>query len=213
MSVAAIRTFPDEVLRTACRPVAIEDHDTMRQVQQLVQTLKQTMYESDGVGLAAPQIGVPVRVFVVHVRQESKLPIVFVNPRVISTQFDPVELVEGCLSFPGIREPVSRPSQVTCQRWDEYGRTDMHIFSGWTARAVLHELEHLDGKLLIDHMLPAARKMVERSMERKQREAAKRVEENQRISDRRTRLRAKKRAQAQAANAATPADRATEDAA
>jgi len=163
-AIKDIRIYPDKVLRASCQSVAIHDQKTMHDVQRLVVWLKETMRAFHGYGLSAPQIGVPVRVFVVHVPDEMLNPLVFVNPVIVSRQFDPVELSEGCLSFPSVREPVSRPECVQIQYSDDFNRHDTHIFGKWTARAIYHEMDHMDGKLLVDHMLPAAKRMVDRAM-------------------------------------------------
>ena len=139
----------------------------MIDVQRLVLAMREVMYDAKGWGLAAPQIGVPVRVFIVHVPEESQIPLVFVNPSIKALSTELVELNEGCLSFRGIREPITRPATVTIQRYNEYGNLDCYEFGQWTGRAIQHEMEHLDGELLIDQLAPASRRMLDRLLRRK----------------------------------------------
>lgn len=169
---ARILAYPHPTLRATCKALGLEDKAIWRPLQQLVITLKETMHDAKGIGLSAPQIGVACRVFIVHVPAETKQALVFVNPTILATSEGTINLNEGCLSFDRILEPITRPKRVTVARSDEYGRRDEHEFGGWTARAIQHEIEHLDGKLIIDHMAPAAKRMLDRWLARK---AAKRA--------------------------------------
>lgn len=171
--------YPDERLSQPSRPVAIHDAATAQRVQALVAWLRNTMARGDangaGVGISAVQIGVPVRVFIVHVPRETMLPIVFVNPEIIEASAKLVELDEGCLSFKDVRERIERPETVTVKRWDDRGRCDTHEFTKWTARVIQHEMDHLDGVLFIDHLSPARRRMVCRRFELKRRKREEKV--------------------------------------
>lgn len=174
--MAKILAYPDERLRQVSRAVAVHDAPTMDHVRVLCMTLRETMYDSKGWGLSAVQIGAPARVFVVHVPHETSSALVFVNAEIQSMSVETCSLNEGCLSFGGIREPIVRPARVTLRYWNERGHYVPPIeFDGWTARAIIHEMEHLDGKLLIDQLLPAARRMLDRSLTRKQAKVAAKV--------------------------------------
>jgi len=170
--IARIRMYPDEMLRAVCKPLAIHEASVRQQVRTLLTTMLETMHEAKGWGLAAPQIGVPAQLCVVHVPTETASPIVIINPTIMECSTERVVLNEGCLSFHGLREPIERPRTVTLQRYTEDGVRGIETFDGWTARAILHEVEHLQGTLMIDHMGPAARRMIDRSWRRK---AAKRA--------------------------------------
>ena len=167
--VVKVLPYPDQRLRQVSRPVPVHDVDTMNLVRQVVMTLRETMYDSKGWGLSAIQIGVPIGVFVVHVPSETPEPLVFVNPDVVSVSDELFTLNEGCLSFKGIREPIERPARITMKAWNERGQfREPTEYTGWTARAIQHEMEHLSGRLLIDHLMPAARRMLDRSIRRKE---------------------------------------------
>lgn len=165
LPVAKILSYPHDeaALRAPCKSVPVDDTATMTLVRQLVMCLKETMHDRGGIGISAIQIGVPLRVFVVHVPTETKLALVFVNPKILSRAFPYVSMGEGCLSFPGSDkqpEPVMRPEKVTVYHRDEFGREDTYTFDRVTARAIYHEMDHLEGKLLIDHLSRARRRCV-----------------------------------------------------
>lgn len=172
---AKILAYPDPVLREVSRPIPVDDEKTMALVQQCVGALKETMRGAAGWGLSAIQIGVPIRVFVVHVQGETTNPIVFVNPEIVASSPRLELMPEGCLSFPGSREMIERPASVVVKRYDERGRLDTSEFRNWTARAVQHEMDHLQAVLLVDYLMPAARKM----FEKKRRREGKRCETEQ----------------------------------
>lgn len=165
---AKIYQYPDPVLREVSRPVPIHDADTMAMVRQLVGAMKDTMRAAAGWGLSAIQIGVPIRVFVVHVPSETEYPLVFVNPVIEAVSDQCVTLLEGCLSFNGVREPIERPESVLVRRWNERGVSDTCEFKAWTARAIQHEMDHLSAVLLVDKLGKSAAKMFERRYSRQQ---------------------------------------------
>jgi len=163
-----IRIYPDPVLRKVATPVREFDE----RLGQLVDDMIDIMYESEGIGLAAPQVGVSLRIFVVDVPAEdgrsfeetqgSPLtatdgPVVYINPVVT---FDPGGVTpyeEGCLSLPEIRGDVVRPPIVTIEALDIDGKRFSLRGAGLLARCWQHELDHLDGVLIIDKMTQAAR--------------------------------------------------------
>lgn len=166
-----ILSYPAPVLRQPCAPLDLTDGAVRSHLRVLVGQLAQWMHAAKGWGLAAPQVGVAVRVFVVYVPHEMSAPIAFVNPVIEETSARLCNLREGCLSFKGIYDTIARPESVTVARHDQNGRFDRHEFTGWTARAILHEADHLEGKLMIDHMLPAAAKKVDKIMRKKWKKA------------------------------------------
>ena len=176
LKLAQIVAYPDDRLRKVSRPVPVDDFKTMQMVRDLSFTLRETMYDSKGWGLAAIQLGVPVGVFIVHVPEETQQPLVFVNPEITWRSPELVTLSEGCLSFKGVREPIERPVSIKVKRWNERGQFVPETeYSGWTARAIQHEYDHLAGNLLIDHMLPVAQKSITKWLTRK---AAKKASHN-----------------------------------
>lgn len=171
--VAKIVQYPDERLRQVSRQVAIDDVPTMRTVRDLVFTMLQTMYDARGWGISAIQLGVPARVLAVNTPEQNGTPLIMVNPILCDVSEERSLLVEGCLSFDGLRQQIDRPTTCTVRRWNEFGHyAEPQTFKGWTARAILHELDHLDGRLMVDKMLPAAQRMINRQYTRK---AAKRA--------------------------------------
>ena len=119
----------------------------------------ETMYHSDGVGLAAPQVGMSIRLFVIDAspmkEEEPELASfkkVFINPKIVSTEGTPYAFEEGCLSVPNIREEVVRAETVTINYINENLEEVEETYSGFAARVIQHEYDHLEGKLFIDHI-------------------------------------------------------------
>ena len=145
MALRKVREMGDEVLNQVCKEVK---EVTPRTVT-LIEDMLDTMYESNGVGLAAPQIGVLKRIVVIDVSEEGDDPIIMINPRIIETSGEQTGS-EGCLSVPGKAGNVTRPNYVKAVAYDE----NMELFeiegTELLARAICHELDHLDGKLYVD---------------------------------------------------------------
>jgi peptide deformylase len=122
-------------------------------VQQLVDDMVQTMYAAPGVGLAAPQVGVPLRIFVADVSlgRDPKGLLVFINPTFVAREGMQLE-EEGCLSVPGFNATVARPSRVVVRGWDRSGTEHTVEGTGLLARCFQHEMDHLDGRLFVDHL-------------------------------------------------------------
>jgi peptide deformylase len=156
MAVREIRILGDPVLRTPAEPVAEVDDE----VRQLIDDMLETMYDADGVGLAAPQVGVSRRVIVIDVREPDVAPFGLVNP-VIVERADEVERgEEGCLSIPGLRDIVERSAKVVVEGLDRDGLPRRIEAEGLLARALQHEVDHLDGILFIDRISPLKRQML-----------------------------------------------------
>lgn len=150
MSIRKILVYGDERLRKPSKEV----HKVSSKIKVLVKDLRDTMYAANGVGLAAPQIGELVRVFVIDVSDENEAPnpIVFINPKIIK-KTGAVNSHEGCLSFPDAYTDVRRYKNVTVKAYDISGRQFLLEATDGTllARAIQHEFDHLDGVLFIDH--------------------------------------------------------------
>jgi peptide deformylase len=155
VSVREVRYLGDPVLREMCREVEAIDDD----VRALVDDLLETMYAEDGIGLAAPQIGVPLRVFVYDVRDDVVDPGVLVNPRIVEATGVQKE-VEGCLSIPGLDEVVERSGHVVVEGLDRDGEPVRIEATGLLSRCLQHENDHLDGVLFIDRVSPLKRRML-----------------------------------------------------
>ena len=140
----------------------------------------ETMYNSNGVGLAAPQINVPIRLFVMDSEQifenqdedeKDDYPDapgfkgVFINARIIKLNGEEWAYNEGCLSIPKIREDVYRNEELTLEFEDENFQHHTKVFNGITARVILHEYDHIEGKLFIDHLKPLKRKLMKRKLD------------------------------------------------
>ena len=152
--VIEIRTYPDPVLKKVSEPVTVFDEG----LEKLVKDLFASMHVHDGVGLAAPQIGILKKVAVVEYDGKSY---VLINPRVID-QKGLQEGEEGCLSFPGIYAHVTRPEWVRIETQDLKGNTVTFEGEGYTARAFLHEMDHLSGKLFIDYLSTLKRNTIKK---------------------------------------------------
>jgi peptide deformylase len=160
----AIRKYPDPVLRNDTEPVVNFDED----LRELLVEMQQAMFEYDGVGLAAPQIGLSHKIAIVY--YEEKL-YTIINPEIVeSSGMESAE--EGCLSFPGIYGSVKRPEKVTIKCQDDKGNEQVLEAEGFLARAFCHEIDHLKGVLLIDHFSPMKKNIVKRKMLKEGRQKA-----------------------------------------
>lgn len=155
MSVREIRLFGEPVLRERAEPVPEMDAE----VRELVRDLMDTMYDADGVGLAAPQIGVPLRVFVYDVREPDAPAGALINPEIVERE-GTVKGEEGCLSIPGLTEIVERSERVVVRGLDASGAEVEIEAEGLLSRCLQHEYDHLDGVLFLDRVSPLKRKML-----------------------------------------------------
>ena len=148
MAKLQLRYFPDEVLKQKAKKISVFDSSTRK----LAQDMLDTMYENDGVGLAAPQVGVSKRVMVIDVAGEDdpRKPIVFINPVIVHQDGELVGL-EGCLSFPGVYFEVKRANKIVVRYQNVQGRDQkLEVEGNLLCRAIQHEIDHLDGELFID---------------------------------------------------------------
>ena len=144
-----LRTYPDKALRTRCKPVReITDDDLARMRQML-----EFMYESEGVGLAGPQVGWPSQVVTLDVGWQKEGNRIFVNPRILSSDGEVLE-EEGCLSVPGVRAPVRRAEKIVVVAYTIHGDRIEREADGLLARAWQHEMDHLNGILFVDRLDP-----------------------------------------------------------
>jgi peptide deformylase len=152
IALAQVRQYPDPVLRLAANPVEAIDDD----LRQLVQRMKRLMVDARGVGLAATQVGILRRLFVFQPFEEETVAVV--NPELVKRSDELVSDDEGCLSLQGVLVPVERHLAVTLAGKDEDGEELRLELEGHAARVAQHELDHLDGVLIIDRTTPEARR-------------------------------------------------------
>jgi peptide deformylase len=151
------------------RKVAPEIPEDFEDLDQFIADMFETMRASDGIGLAAPQVGKSLRIFVVDttpIAEDKEDPElkdfrrVFINPYILEEWGDPWSFEEGCLSLPNIREEVTRPSKVRIEYYDENWNLMEEEFDGIRARVIQHEYDHLEGKLFVDKINPIRRKLL-----------------------------------------------------
>jgi peptide deformylase len=159
--IRPILKFGDTSLHARARPVDAITPD----IERLIDDMIETMYAAPGVGLAAPQVGVPLRVFVVDVsvgRDPHGL-LVLVNPEFVEREGTQLE-EEGCLSVPGFNATVARPTRAVLKALDRGGQEQRHEASGLLARAFQHEMDHLDGVLFVDRLRGLKRDLIVRKI-------------------------------------------------
>ncbi|MBQ6776127.1 MAG: peptide deformylase [Synergistaceae bacterium] len=151
-----IRKYPDPVLKKIAQPVEVFDEE----LEKLVRDMFVAMHASNGVGLAAPQVGVLKKVAIVEYEDKSY---VLINPKIIDRK-GTQEGEEGCLSFPGIYANVLRPLWVKIEAQNEKGELQTIEGEGYTARAFLHEMDHLNGKLFVDYLSSLKRNAIKKKI-------------------------------------------------
>ncbi|MFT3886082.1 MAG: peptide deformylase [Flavobacteriales bacterium] len=166
--ILPIRAYGDPVLKKVAQDIQ-PGHPGL---EQLIADMFETMYAANGVGLAAPQIGASIRLFVIDTgagsssedgekapegEEEAPLKKAFINPYIVEEEGKAWAFEEGCLSIPGIREEVDRQPRIVLQYMDEQFKEHEEEFDGFAARVIQHETDHLDGVLFVDH-LPALRR-------------------------------------------------------
>ena len=168
MAIRKILEFPDPRLRTRAAVVPAVDG----LIQTLIDDMFETMYDANGIGLAASQIDVHEQVIVIDLSSDGSAPRVFVNPtiEVIDETLDGYE--EGCLSVPGFSEAVERPKAIKVEALDRDGRPIDETVTGLLAVCLQHEMDHLQGKLFVDYLSPLKRQRIRQRLEKEQRRRA-----------------------------------------
>jgi peptide deformylase len=170
--ILPIVAYGSPILRFVCKPIS-SNYDGL---ETLIADMWQTMYNSNGVGLAAPQINKPIRLFMIDTIQivegaedeeekaeyanEKPCKQLFINAQIVEESGEPWAYNEGCLSIPKVRADVMRNESVTIKFLDENFVEKTQTFNGITARVILHEYDHIEGKLFIDKLKPIKRKML-----------------------------------------------------
>lgn len=167
MAQLSILHFPDPRLRKRALPVETVDES----VRALVDDLLETMYAAPGIGLAATQVNVQKRIVVMDVSEGKNQPLAFINPTVLE-QTGETETDEGCLSVPGFFDTVRRAERVRVSALDRDGEPFEIDASGLLAVCIQHEIDHLDGKLFVDHLSMLKRDRIRRKLEKQSRHEA-----------------------------------------
>lgn len=161
--MAQIRIYGDPILRKTAKPIDTFD-DSLRV---FVEQMKEDMYASDGVGLAAPQVGRSIRLVIVDASGGENEPLVLINPEITFQSDETEDVDEGCLSVPDITLPINRPRIISVQAYNEQGiRFHLEEIDGLLARAVQHEIDHLDGILFVDRASPVRRQLISGKLKR-----------------------------------------------
>jgi peptide deformylase len=161
MANLEILEFPDARLRTVAEPVEEVD-DTLRQ---LIEDMLETMYDAEGIGLAATQVNCHRRLLVLDVSETRDAPRVYINPEILSSEGSET-CEEGCLSVPGIYAEVKRAERVRVAALDRDGNRFEEDVDGLQAICLQHEIDHLDGKLFVDYLSPLKRRMVTKKLQK-----------------------------------------------
>ena len=161
MSDLKILIFPDPKLRKVAKK--IEKFD--KSLEMLSNNMLKTMYEAEGIGLAATQVDIHIRLVVMDLSEERNEPRVFVNPEYTILDKSPFTYEEGCLSIPGFNEEISRPSKILLKWQDLQGNFHEEKPDGIFTVCAQHEIDHLDGKLFVDYLSPIKRDRIRKKLE------------------------------------------------
>jgi peptide deformylase len=162
MAKLEIKKYGDKILRKKTQEVKEINQD----IKQLSLDMLETMYAAPGVGLAAPQVGIPLRMCVIDISPEKNEPLVLVNPHIIKAE-EKIIMQEGCLSFPGFYEDIKRFNKISVKFLNLYNKTEEIEADDFLAKAIQHEIDHLDAKLFIDYLPEWRRKLIEKEIKRK----------------------------------------------
>ena len=168
MALLPILRDPDPRLHTVARPVAQVDE----RIRRLVDDMLETMYEAQGIGLAATQVDVHERVIVIDISEERDQPLVLINPELVAQSEEMVVGDEGCLSVPQVFDKVPRHARVTVQALDRDGQERRIEADGLLAVCIQHEMDHLRGKVFVEYLSPLKRNRIRTRLMKKAREEA-----------------------------------------
>jgi peptide deformylase len=161
MAILEVLTIPDPRLRTKATPIeTITDEH-----RQMLDNILETMYEDGGVGLAATQVNIHLRMFVMDISTARNEPIKLINPEIIHTEGE-LEMEEGCLSVPGIYAKVTRPKKLTVKYLNPEGEAQELTLEGYGAKCIHHEVDHLNGVLFLDYLSPLKKKLLESKLKK-----------------------------------------------
>jgi len=166
MSRLEILEFPDPRLRTVAKPVETFDDS----IGTLVEDMLETMYEANGIGLAATQVNVHMRLLVLDISEDRDAPREYINPEIITREGEQV-CEEGCLSVPGIYANVKRADSIRIRAQDRDGKIFEEDAEDLHAVCLQHEMDHLEGRLFVDYLSPLKRQMVKKKLAKSRRQA------------------------------------------
>jgi peptide deformylase len=166
MSILTILEFPDPRLRKIAEPVAEVNDD----IRQTLDDMVETMYHAEGIGLAATQVNVHLRMLVIDISENRDTPMFFINPEVKILDPEPLGHEEGCLSVPGFYELVQRPRKVLISAVNREGENFELEAEGILAVCIQHELDHLNGKLFVDYLSLLKRQRIKSKLEKEHRQ-------------------------------------------
>ena len=167
MALLPILCFPDPKLHTVARPVQAVD----ARVKKLVADMLETMYEADGIGLAATQVDVHERVVVIDISEQRNQPLVLINPEIVWASPEKQVSDEGCLSVPGVYDGVERSAAIKATALDAEGKSRTIEATGILAVCIQHEMDHLLGKVFVEYLSPLKRNRIKTKMLKARREA------------------------------------------
>lgn len=159
MSLLPILEYPDKRLRTVATPIEHVDAE----LGKLIDDMFETMYDAPGIGLAASQVNVHKQLLVLDISEDRSQPMVFINPRIVNKDGSQV-YQEGCLSLPNIFADVTRWNQITVEALDRHGESFSLQADGLLAVCIQHEMDHLIGKVFVDHLSPLKRALAEKKL-------------------------------------------------
>lgn len=166
MPLLSILRYPDPRLNKVAAPVT----DLTEELQTLIDSMLATMYEANGIGLAATQVDVHQRLIVIDVSEERNQPLVLINPDIVWASPERHKGDEGCLSVPGIYDGVERAAAVKVQALDRHGRPQTLEAEGLLAVCVQHEIDHLQGKVFVEYLSPLKRNRIKTKLIKEQKE-------------------------------------------
>ena len=174
MALLEILEYPDPRLRTVAAPVETVDE----RIRNIVDDMFETMYEAPGIGLAATQVNVHERIITIDVSEDKSEPLTFINPEITVLDGEEETMQEGCLSVPGFYEDVTRIEHCLVKATDRDGKPFEMECRGLLAVCIQHEVDHLDGKLMVDYISPLKRNRIKDKLEKKHKQEARRKGKN-----------------------------------
>jgi len=161
MAILTLLHYPDKRLRTIAEPVSKVDS----KIQALVDDMFETMYKAPGIGLAATQADIHVRVITIDISENSDEPLTLINPEITHAEGN-IKMDEGCLSVPGVYDLVPRAEKIVVKALDRDGNPFEKHAEGLLAVCIQHEIDHLDGKLFVDYLSVLKRQRIQKRMEK-----------------------------------------------
>ena len=162
MAILPILKYPNSRLREKAKTVEVFDE----RIKDIVTNMIDTMIDAKGIGLAATQVDIHLRIVVIDISEDYSSPTIFINPEMKITDETPKSYTEGCLSIPGIQEPVERPTEVLVNAFDQEGIPFEEKYTGLMATCIQHEIDHLNGKLFIDYLSPLKRQLIRKQIKK-----------------------------------------------